>query len=104
MDSSVRIHAPRTPEHDAIARAFQAAGAVSPAAARPLDAIPGAEASAVIALAARGVVREAAPGRYYLYQGTVHERRPRLVTAVLIGASGGAMLVGLPLLAWLLTR
>ena len=84
---------------DAVVRAFHAAGALSPAEARPLAEIPGVEAADVVALAARGVVREAQPGCYYLYPGTVHERRQRLLTTVVIVASSAAVLVGLPLLA-----
>ena len=98
------VSARPTPELEAATRAFRDAGAVSPADARPLAAIPGVDPTAVIALAARGVVREAEPGRYYLHAGTTHERRQRLLTAVLIAAGSGAVLVGLPLLAWHLTR
>lgn len=90
-------------EQDAVAHAFRAVGAVSPAAARPLAEIPGVEAAAVVALAARGVVREAQPGRYYLYPGTVHEHRRRVVTTIVIVASSAAVLVGLPLL-WAFLR
>ena len=85
-------------EQDAVANAFRAAGAVSPATARSLTEIPGVEAAAVVALAARGIVREAQPGRYYLHPGTVHEQRQRLLTTIVIVASGAAVLVGLPLL------
>jgi hypothetical protein len=85
-------------EQDAVVHAFQAVGALSPAAARPLGEIPGVDAAAVVALAARGVVREAQPGRYYLYPGTVHEQRQRLLSTVTIVASSAAVLVGLPLL------
>ena len=85
-------------EQDSVAHAFRAVGALSPAAARPLAEIPGAEAAAVVALAARGVVREAQPGRYYLHPGTVHEQRQRLLTTIIIVASSAAVLVGLPLL------
>lgn len=85
-------------ELDAVAHAFRGVGALSPAAARPLHEIPGVEAQAVVALAARGVVREAQPGRYYLYAGTVHEQRQRLLTTIVIVASSAAALVGLPLL------
>jgi hypothetical protein len=76
-----------------VARAFEDAGAVSPATARPLAEVVGADPAAVVALAARRVVREAAPGRYYLHAGTEHARRRALVTAVLI-----ALLVLLPAL------
>jgi hypothetical protein len=66
------------------------------------------EGSAGARVAARGspaIVRCVSTARrYYLHVGTDHERRQRLVTAVLIGATGGAALVGLPLLAWLLVR
>ena len=77
----------------AVDRAFEDAGAVSPATARPLAEVVGADPAAVVALAARRVVREAAPGRYYLHAGTEHARRRALVTAVLI-----ALLVLLPAL------
>jgi hypothetical protein len=86
-------------EQDAVAHAFRAAGAVSPAAARPLATIPGVDPAAVVALAARGIVREAQPGCYYLYPGTVHEGRQRRLTTVVIVVSSIAALVGLPLLA-----
>ena len=89
---------PMLAEQDAVAHAFRAVGALSPATARSLAEIPGVEAAAVVALAARGVVREAQPGRYYLYPGTVHERRQQIVKAVVIVASSAAVLVGLPLL------
>jgi hypothetical protein len=85
-------------EQDIVARAFRAVGALSPAEARPLAEIPGVEAAAVVALAARGVVREAQPGRYYLHPDTVHAQRQRLLTAIVIVASSAAALVGLPLL------
>ena len=88
MTSVALVSAPRdvdlAPELAAVARAFRAAGAV--------------------ALAARGAVREGAPGRFFLHAGTDHARRERHLTAVLIGAASGAAVVGLPLLAWLLTR
>lgn len=86
-------------EQDAVAQAFRTIGAVSPATARSLAEIPGIEAAAVVTLAARGIVREAQPGRYYLHSGTVHAQRQRLVTAIVIVASSAAVLVGLPLLA-----
>lgn len=76
-----------------VARAFEDAGAVSPATARPLAEIAGADPVAVVALAARRVVREAAPGRYYLHAGTEHARRRALVMVVLI-----SLLVLLPAL------
>lgn len=85
-------------EQDAAAQAFRAAGAVSPATARTLAEIPEVEAATIVGLAARGIVREAQPGRYYLHAGTVHARRQRLLTTIVIVASGAAMLVGLPLL------
>jgi hypothetical protein len=108
MTSDALISAPRdvalAPELEAVARAFREAGAVSPADARPLAAIPDLDPAAVVTLAARGVVREGAPGRFFLHTGTEHARRERRLTAVLIGAASGATVVGLPLLAWLLTR
>ena len=67
MTSPSPVGAPLSRELEAATRAFRDAGAVSPAGARPLAAIPGVDAAAVVALAARGVVREAEPGRYYLY-------------------------------------
>jgi hypothetical protein len=93
-----------SPELEPVARAFRAAGAVSPAGARSLDAIPGLDPVAVVTLAARGVVRESEPGKFFLYAGTEHARRDRLLTAILIGAASGAATVGLPLLAWFLSR
>jgi hypothetical protein len=99
MSSPVRVL-----EHDAVAHAFRAAGAVSPADARSLDSLPGIDPHAVLALATRGVIREASPGRYYLYTGTEHERRQRLITAVLIGTCSVGVTVGLPLLLWWLKR
>ena len=98
MSSGQLAHA----EHDVVAHAFRAVGALSPAAARPLAEIPGVEAAAVVALAARGVVRESQPGCYYLHSHTVHERRQRLLTTIVIVASSAALLVGLPLLVWYL--
>lgn len=92
------------PEYEALAQAFHAAGALSPAAARALQEIPGVDAAAVVTLAARGIVREAAPGRYYWYPGGVHERRQRVLTTILIAGSCGLVLVGLPLVAWFLSR
>ena len=92
-------------EHDAVAQTFRAAGAISPATARPLDDMPGIDLRAVLALATRGVVREAAPGHYFLYAGTVHERRQRLVNGILTGAGIVALTVGFPFrVAWLATR
>jgi len=91
-------------EHDAVAQAFRTAGAVSPAEARSLDSLPGVDPRAVLALATCGVIREAEPGRYYLHTGTEHERRQRLITAVLIGACTVGVTVGLPLVIWLLKR
>lgn len=66
-----------------VARAFEDAGAVSPATARVLADIPGVTADAVMPLVSRQVVREGAPGRYYLYAGTEHARRRAWVIAVL---------------------
>lgn len=86
----------------AVAHAFRAVGALSPADARPLAEIPGADPAAVVALAARGIVREAQPDRYYLYPGTRHERRQRLLTTVMMVVGSAAVLIGLPLLARLL--
>lgn len=91
-----------TEDDEVLARAFRAAGALSPATARALHEIPGVDATAVIHLAARGTIREAAPGRYFWYPGGVHEQRQKLLTAVLIAASCAMALVGLPLAAWLL--
>lgn len=85
-------------------RAFRAAGAVSPATARPLADLPGVDGPAAVAMAARGWVREASPGHYSLLAGTEHERRQRLLTAVRIAAASAATLVGLPVAAWLATR
>ena len=67
-----------------VTRAFEDAGAVSPAAARPLAEIPGADLATVVALTARRLVREGGPGRYYLHTGAVHARRRALVTAVVV--------------------
>jgi hypothetical protein len=68
----------------AAVRALEDVGAVSPATARPLGDVPGLDAAAVVPLVARRIVREASPGRYYLYAGTEHARRRTVVLAVLI--------------------
>ena len=78
----------------AVTRAFEEAGAVSPAAARPLDQVLGGvaldgvalDAAAVLPLVARGGVREASPGRYYLHADAEHARRRRLVRLALLVA------------------
>jgi hypothetical protein len=93
-----------TPALDRAVQAFRAAGALSPADARPLTAIPGLDPVSVVTLAARGVVREAEPGRFFLYADTEHERRSLGLTAVLIGAASIAAVFGLPLLAWYFSR
>lgn len=87
-------------ENDAVAQAFRAAGAVSLAAARPLDAMPGIDPRAVLALSTRGVMREAELGRSHLFTVTEHQRRHRLGP----GAGIVAATVGFPLVVWLLTR
>ena len=92
------------PALDAVARAFQLAGALSPADARPLGDIPGVEPTTVVALVARGVVREGSPGRYYLHRGGVHERRQARLRAVLLVAGSVGLLAGLPLLALYVMR
>ncbi len=66
----------------AVVRAFEDAGAVSPATARPLAEITAVDATAVLPLATRRVVREAAPGRYYLHAGGEHARRRVIVRIV----------------------
>ena len=104
MNHPTPLRATLPPELEAVTHTFRDVGAVSPASARPLAEIPGAETAAVLSLAARGVVREATPGRYYLFTGGVHEHRQRTLTAVLIAAGSAAVLGGLPLLAWLLAR
>ena len=95
---------PAPTELDAAARAFEAVSALSPADARPLSEIPGVPAATLVTLAARGIVREAQPGRFYLYPGTEHARRERQLTTAVIVAGSGAALVGLPLLVLYLTR
>jgi hypothetical protein len=76
---------PSTPPPErVVTRAFEDAGAVSPATARPLAEVVGADPAAVVPLVARRVIREAGPGRYYLHAGTEHARRRALVTAVLV--------------------
>jgi hypothetical protein len=82
---------------DQVASAFRRAGAVSPAEARPLSDFPGVDPAAMVALVARGIVREGSPGCYYLYAGGLHERRRKLLTSVLIAALSLGLLVGLPL-------
>lgn len=68
-----------------VVRAFEDAGAVSPAAARPLgEVVPDGEREALVAAVARGLVREAAPGRFYLHQGTTAARRRLLVAIVVV--------------------
>jgi len=91
-------------EHEAVVLAFRAAGALSPADARSLDDMPGIDPRAVLALAARGVVREAEPGRYYLFNDTEHARRQRLLTGILTGVGIVAVTVGIPLVVWLVSR
>ena len=109
-----QVHAPSFPalatavpilsaEHNAFAKVFRAAHAISPAAALPLDAMPGIDPRAVLALATRGDVREAEPGRYYLSTDTEHQRWQRLLTGFLTGAGIVAVTVGFPLVVWLLT-
>ncbi|MDQ6925133.1 MAG: hypothetical protein M3154_02740 [Candidatus Eremiobacteraeota bacterium] len=75
-----------------VTRAFEDAGAVSPATARELPEI-GVGADAVLPLVARHVVREGLPGRYYLHTGTDHARRAYLVRLIVI-----AVLLLLPVL------
>jgi hypothetical protein len=83
-----------------VVRAFEDAGAVSPAAARPLREVAHAgEWEALVALAARGVVREGAPGRFYLHVGTTAARRRLLVTVAVL-----AVVFLLPVLLLQLTR
>ncbi len=83
-----------------VVRAFEDAGAVSPAAARPLgDVAHGGEWEALVALAARGVVREGARGRFYLHAGTTAARRRLLVTVAVL-----AVVLLLPVLLLQLTR
>ncbi len=105
MTSPTHVPAPAAPAPErtarAIVRAFEDAGAVSPAAARSLAEVAhGGEWEAVVALAARGIVREAAPGRYYLHTGTAHARR-RVLVAVLAAL---AVVVLLPVLLIQLTH
>jgi hypothetical protein len=57
----------------AVEDAFRAAGAVSPAGARPLAALPALPPGALDQLLARGRVREGAPGTYYLYEAAAGE-------------------------------
>ena len=80
--TSVNLPAPTTER--AVTRAFEDAGAVSPASARKLAELPGVDASEIISLVAQRVIREAEPGRYYLHAGTEHARRQKWVLAVLV--------------------
>jgi hypothetical protein len=52
----------------AVEAAFRGAGAVTPAGARPLAALPPLPPDTLARLVARGRVREGAPGTYYLYE------------------------------------
>ena len=88
------------PASRTVVRAFEDAGALSPATARPLDEIAHGDWASVVALVARRVVREGAPGRYYLHAGTAHARRSRLVTALAVLA----VLALLPVLLLQITR
>lgn len=74
MHDPARVSPALPPDLAAAARAFEAAGAVSPTAARPLSEVPGLDVAAAVALAARAIVREAGPGRYYLDAGGVRPR------------------------------
>ena len=80
MDIPAQVSSALPPDLLAAARAFEAAGAVSPADARPLAEVPGLDVAAAVALAARAIVREAEPGRYYLDAGTARSRRTSLLT------------------------
>jgi hypothetical protein len=84
MSRSALARAELSVELRAAVRAFEDAGAISPATARPLAELTGVDPTAAVALAARGIIREAVPGRYHLFAGTVHARRRRLVIGAVV--------------------
>ena len=61
--STTRIDNPRE-----ICAAFMAAGAVSPAGAKPITEFPLIDAGVFESLVRRGVIREGAPGTFYVYE------------------------------------
>jgi hypothetical protein len=66
-----------------VAAAFRAAGAVSPATARPLNELPPFDAGYLATLIDRGVVREGPEGRFYHYAHTGRPRRALVLRALL---------------------
>ena len=84
MNIPARTSNASLPAERLVTRAFEDAGAVSPATARPLEEIPGVGAAVIMPLAARGVVRITEGGRYYLFAGTEHARRKRIVTVAAV--------------------
>jgi hypothetical protein len=77
--SATRVKLPRE-----ICAALIAVGAVSPATARPLAEFPLIDGSAFDALLRRGVIREAAPGTFYVFRSDAQSYDWRRVLQVVL--------------------
>ena len=81
-----------------IVRRLRAEGAVSPGAAEPLEGLWGLQRRRLPRMIARGIVREASPGRYYLDEDAWDAYRSQQVRIALVLA-GVLLLVGLVVFA-----
>lgn len=87
MSASHSLPDPDLTRTRAVTRAFEDAGTVSPATARPLAEVLAAgdiDERAVLPLVPRRAVREAGAGRYYLHASPEYARRRRLLLILML--------------------
>ena len=83
MDTLTMMLALHARREGAVRDAFEALGATSPAAARPLAELPDLDPDHLAALVDRGIVREGPPGHFYYYRRVGRRLRRTIVKMLL---------------------